>query len=114
MLPDRALGKHGSWSGPSHGWVRLPAPYAGSSPRNSPPLWAWKGLWTTRMLKAGSSKMGAHLLSPVSPSTDLHSYVPRAAFSDTLPVRTTSVWVAPDSSLVCVTPSSLITPPEGL
>jgi hypothetical protein len=25
------------------------------------------------MLKAGTSKMGAHLLWPVSPSTDLHS-----------------------------------------
>ncbi len=26
--------------------------------------WTWKGRWTTRMLKAGSSKMDAHFLLP--------------------------------------------------
>src|SRR5215210_6146801 len=62
------------------------------------------------MLKAGSSKMGAHLLWPVIPSTDLHSKVPRAAFSGTLPVRTTSVWAVPDSSPGWVTPPQLDDP----
>src|SRR5215210_4542243 len=54
------------------GGFRLSALYAGSSPRNSFPLWEWKGRWTTRMLKAGSSKMGTQFLSPVSPCTDVH------------------------------------------
>src|SRR5918999_414019 len=49
------------------GDFRLSALYAGSSPRNSFPLWAWKGCSTTWMLKAGSSKIGAQFLSPVSP-----------------------------------------------
>jgi hypothetical protein len=33
-------------------------------PLRAPPPWAWKDRWTTRMLKAGSSKMGAHFLLP--------------------------------------------------